>query len=257
MTGKILKELPTLCIQYLTQLFNAILLRGYFPTHWKVAQIILIPKPGKPPHQLSSYRPVSLLPIASKVFEKLLLKRLLPQVEHANLTPNHQFGFRPRHSTIGQTHRLNRALTDAPENSQYCSLLHFLISLKPSTRFGMRAYCKSSDDHSHSTIISSSIPICLIATSLLKSTLNSQALPQSTQGFLKAVSSTHYYTYFIQLTFQLRLTPSLPPLPTTLQSLPLIMILPLLPKNCKPPSSLFNPAYVIGELKLMSLSRSM
>jgi hypothetical protein len=31
MTGKILKELPTLCLQYLTQLFNAILLRGYFP----------------------------------------------------------------------------------------------------------------------------------------------------------------------------------------------------------------------------------
>jgi hypothetical protein len=45
MSGKTLKELPTLCIQYLTQLFNAILLRGYFPAQWKVAQIILIPKP--------------------------------------------------------------------------------------------------------------------------------------------------------------------------------------------------------------------
>jgi hypothetical protein len=94
MTGKTLKELPTLCIQHQTQLFNAILLWGYFPTQWKVAQIILIPKPGKPPHQLSSYRPIRLLPIASKVFEKLLLKRLLPLVEHANLIPNHQFGLR-------------------------------------------------------------------------------------------------------------------------------------------------------------------
>jgi hypothetical protein len=118
MTGKTLKELPTLCIQYLTQLLNAILLRGYFSTQWKVAQIILIPKPGKPPHPLSSYRPISLLPIASKVFEKLLLKRLLPLVEHANLTPNHQFGFRPRHSTIEQIHRV---LNDALDNSQYCS----------------------------------------------------------------------------------------------------------------------------------------
>jgi hypothetical protein len=92
MTGKILKELPTLCIQYLIQLFNAILLRGYFPAQWKIAQIILIPKPGKPPHQLSSYQRISLLSIPSKVFEKLLLKRLLPLVEHANLIPNHQFG---------------------------------------------------------------------------------------------------------------------------------------------------------------------
>jgi hypothetical protein len=66
MTGKILKELPTLCIQYLTQLFNAILLRSYFPSQWKVAQIILIPEPGKPPHQLSSYRPLASHPLSLK-----------------------------------------------------------------------------------------------------------------------------------------------------------------------------------------------
>jgi hypothetical protein len=75
------------------------------------------------------------------------------------------------------------------------------------------------------------------------------------EGFFKAVSSVHYYTYFIQQTFQPRLTPSLPPLPMILQSSPLTVILPLLPKNCKPPSSLFNPGYVICELKLMRLSR--
>jgi hypothetical protein len=46
--GKILKELPTIGIQYLAQLFNAVLLKGYFPAQSKVAQIILIPKPGKP-----------------------------------------------------------------------------------------------------------------------------------------------------------------------------------------------------------------
>jgi hypothetical protein len=35
------------------------------------AQIILILKPRKPPNELTSYRPVSFLPIVSKVFEKL------------------------------------------------------------------------------------------------------------------------------------------------------------------------------------------
>jgi hypothetical protein len=39
-----------------------------------------------------------------------------------------------------------------------------------------------------------------------------------------------------------------------MKSSPLTVILPLLPKNCKPPSSLFNPGYVIGELKLMKQS---
>jgi hypothetical protein len=76
-TGKILKDLPIIGIKYLIQLFNAILLKGYFPAHWKVAQIVLILQPGKPPNELTSYQPISLLPIASKVFEKkLLLKRL-------------------------------------------------------------------------------------------------------------------------------------------------------------------------------------
>jgi hypothetical protein len=60
-------------------------------------------KPGKPPNELTSYRPISLLPIVSKVFEKLLLKRLLPIVEINRLIPDHKFGFRQRHSTIQQT----------------------------------------------------------------------------------------------------------------------------------------------------------
>jgi hypothetical protein len=41
-TGKILKELPIIGIKYLSQLFNAVLLKGYFPAQWKVAYIILI-----------------------------------------------------------------------------------------------------------------------------------------------------------------------------------------------------------------------
>jgi hypothetical protein len=61
------------------------LLKGYFLAQWKVTHIILILKPGKPSKELTSYRPTSLLPIVSKVFEKLLLKRLLPMVESNRL----------------------------------------------------------------------------------------------------------------------------------------------------------------------------
>jgi hypothetical protein len=35
----------------------------------------MISKPGKPPTAVTSYRPISLLPIMAKVFEKLLLRR--------------------------------------------------------------------------------------------------------------------------------------------------------------------------------------
>ena len=60
----------------------------------------MIPKPGKTPHEVKSYRPISLLPVISKVFEKLLLKRVKPVIQNAKLIPDHQFGFRQKDSTV-------------------------------------------------------------------------------------------------------------------------------------------------------------
>ena len=62
-TGQILKHLPYKTTALLTLLFNRILTLSYFPVIWKYAEIIMIPKPGKPPHEPTSYRPISLLPI--------------------------------------------------------------------------------------------------------------------------------------------------------------------------------------------------
>jgi hypothetical protein len=127
-TGPILQALPPVGIQFITQLFNAALLQGYFPAQWKVAQIILLPKPGKPPHELTSYRPISLLPLVSKLFEKILLNRILPHVDSNRLLPAHQFGFRKRHSTIDQTHRVVHRIHAALEHKQYCSAAFIDIS---------------------------------------------------------------------------------------------------------------------------------
>jgi hypothetical protein len=79
-TGKILKELLIIGIKYLTLLFSAVLFKGYFPVQWKVSQVILILKAGKPPNELTSYQPISLPPNASKRCEELLLQRLLKMV---------------------------------------------------------------------------------------------------------------------------------------------------------------------------------
>jgi hypothetical protein len=57
------------------------LLKGYFPEQWKVAQILIL-KPEKPPNELTSYRPTSLLSAVSEVFE-----RLLPMDENNRLIP--------------------------------------------------------------------------------------------------------------------------------------------------------------------------
>ena len=118
-TGKILKELPRKGILLITFIFNAILRLEYFPLQWKVAQVIVIPKPGKPLNDVSSYRPISLLPVISKLFERLLLKRLQPVLEYS--IPDHQFGFRRKHSTIQQVHRLVNVIRQTFEEKKYCS----------------------------------------------------------------------------------------------------------------------------------------
>ncbi|WP_373424456.1 RNA-directed DNA polymerase [Pantoea sp. Taur] len=87
---------------------------------WKHSIIILFLKPGKPVNNVSSYRPISLLPILSKIFEKILLKRILLILESHNIPP-HQFGFRSRHSTVQQGLRVVDHISHALESKQYCT----------------------------------------------------------------------------------------------------------------------------------------
>ena len=68
--------------------------------------MISILKPGKDPALPSSYRPISLLDTIGKLFEKILLTRILHEVNVRGLLRNEQFGFRPEHSTSLQLARL-------------------------------------------------------------------------------------------------------------------------------------------------------
>lgn len=127
-SANVLKQLSDPPLRLVTQIFNAILRLGSFPDTWKVAQIIVIPKPGKPPEEITSYRPISLLPIISKLFEKLFLARLQPILEQKQLIPDHQFGFRNQHSTIEQVHRVAKTIRSDLEHKRYCSAVFLDIS---------------------------------------------------------------------------------------------------------------------------------
>jgi hypothetical protein len=93
-TGVILKQLPEVGLLAITYIYDSILRAGYFPGQWKVSQTVAISKSGKPPEEATSYRPISLLPLLSKVFEKLLLTRIQPILQTSQIIPGHQFGFR-------------------------------------------------------------------------------------------------------------------------------------------------------------------
>lgn len=120
-TATALKNLPKKGIVAITQIFNAIIRIQYVPIQWKFSQIILILKPGKPNNDPNSYRPISLLPILSKLLEKLILKRIKPLIEDNNIIPSHQFGFRNLHSTTEQIHRIVSKIEKSFEEQKFCS----------------------------------------------------------------------------------------------------------------------------------------
>lgn len=127
-TGQVLKALPGKAIVKLLHLINASFRLKFCPSQWKVAEVIMVPKPGKDLSDRKSYRPISLLPIISKLFEKLLLRRLKPVIEENQLIPTHQFGFRNQHSTIDQVHRVTGIIEESLENKRICSAVFLDIS---------------------------------------------------------------------------------------------------------------------------------
>lgn len=127
-TANMIKELPECAVRILLFIYNAINRTGHFPLNWKMSQIILIPKPGKDITQTTSYRPISLLSILSKVYEKLLLSIIIAYANEHNIIPQHQFGFRKKHSTIEQVHRIVTLIRETFEAKLYCSALFIDIA---------------------------------------------------------------------------------------------------------------------------------
>lgn len=114
-SNKALRQLPLCTVAAVTRLFNGILRSGHFPTNWKIGQVIVLPKPGKDRRKAENYRPITLLCTLSKVFERLLLRHLVP---HIQPRPE-QFGFRAGHSTTLQLTRVLHHMATAMNKKEH------------------------------------------------------------------------------------------------------------------------------------------
>jgi hypothetical protein len=98
---KLIKEAGTSIVGVLTRLFNKSLELGKFPTIWKRANVIPIFKKAEK-YIASNYRPVSLLSILAKVFEKIIFKYLFNYFRDHFMISIWQSGFLPGSSTVTQ-----------------------------------------------------------------------------------------------------------------------------------------------------------
>lgn len=95
----VLRKLGTRFTTLLATILNQSYNIHHFPTQWKSAQIIAIQKHGKPADNVDSYRPISLLPCLSKIYECAIKDKLSDQCSALNIIPPDQFGFRHHCST--------------------------------------------------------------------------------------------------------------------------------------------------------------
>ena len=95
MSAKFLKIMTSEISESLCMIFNESFSKGIFPDHMKLAIILPFFKGGSK-LEVSNYRPVSVLPIISKLLEKLMLKRLTSFMEKNKIIYEHQFGFQKK-----------------------------------------------------------------------------------------------------------------------------------------------------------------
>ena len=110
----------------LSSIFNKSIKEGIFPDVMKVAKIIPIYK-GNSRYTVSNYRPISLLPIFSKIFEKIMYNRLISFIDKNEILIPDQFGFQKNKSTEMAVNAITKQITNSFENKQtaYCIFLDF------------------------------------------------------------------------------------------------------------------------------------
>ena len=103
----LLKDSAAILSAPLAHLINLSITTGIFPMDWKKAKIIPVHKSG-PFSVLDNYRPISILPVISKIIEKAIHRQLITYLDQHALLSHFQFGFRPKLSTeLAATHLLD------------------------------------------------------------------------------------------------------------------------------------------------------
>jgi hypothetical protein len=82
----------------LFEIFKSSITTGTVPEKLKIAKIVPIYKTGEP-YLLNNYRPISILPVFSKLLERIIYNKLYQYITNNNILNTKQFGFQKQHAT--------------------------------------------------------------------------------------------------------------------------------------------------------------
>ena len=108
--------------QYIAHIINCSIEANYFPTPWKFALITPLAK-TKEPKEYSDLRPVSVLPVLSKILEKVLYRQIYEFVSTNNILATNQSGFRKGYSTTSTMLNVLDDIETALDNKKVACLI--------------------------------------------------------------------------------------------------------------------------------------
>jgi retron-type reverse transcriptase len=97
-SGVLLKKLSSALASNIALIFNQSLNQRCFPDSWKRANIAAVWKSKGSKSEPTNYRPISVLPVIARVFEKLIANQLYQYCDAREIIPHNQFGFRRQSS---------------------------------------------------------------------------------------------------------------------------------------------------------------
>lgn len=99
---KSIKTIKNVIANEIVNCINKCLILGIFPSSLKVAKVTPIYKSGSKSDP-GNYRPISVLPVVSKIFEKIMYNRLKTYLDSIKYINKKQYGFRPQSNSLSAT----------------------------------------------------------------------------------------------------------------------------------------------------------
>ena len=112
-----IKPVSQFLVSPITFIINNFIKINQFPDIWKLARISPIPK-IQLPVELKDYRPVSILPILSKIYERVVLEQITNFIEKKLIYHHYQSGYRKNHSTATLLTKLRDDIREAIKASE-------------------------------------------------------------------------------------------------------------------------------------------
>lgn len=110
---RVLKESWGVLSTEITGIIRECLVSGQFPKRYKIGKLVILQKPGKPPGEVGSYRPITLLSVMGKLVEKVIARRLRAWMLRVGITGERQFGFVSGRSTSTAMQELQRVVSSS------------------------------------------------------------------------------------------------------------------------------------------------